>query len=232
MRDTPPKLPNDRGNNKIKNCPDCGGIVSKKAKKCPHCGAKLPKEVGVFGVIIALFVGLFIYQCTKISNETTSSVSSVQATSSGQTLEEMMEQNKTWSITASKDDMRNTSTHFATQESITRKDLGYPYNNQYLYVTLRSSSKADDVILSLKSGQFWCPTQCKVLIRFKDEPIKTYEFVGPEGGSTDALFMVSGRTGFAKKLKEGKSYMIEAPIFDRGDIQWSFMGGDLDWDHF
>ena len=245
MSNTPPNFPGKSplsnpfgeqkpkpSNNKIKSCPDCGGVVSKKAKKCPHCGTKLPKQIGVGGIALTLFFGIMIYQCAKMPDDTAGSVNTEATGSQGLTVEQSIKENKTWKLFDQKDEMRDSTTYFATQESMTRQDLGFPYNKQYLKVVLRSSSKSDDVMLSLKSGQFWCPIDCKVLIKFQDEPIKTYDFVGADGGSSEVLFMRSGKTGFAKKLKEGKSYMVEAPIFNQGDVQWSFAGGDPEWRHF
>ncbi len=52
----------------VRNCPDCGGIVSKSAKVCPHCGRKQDKKIGCSGntlllgalVIFAIFI-YYIY---------------------------------------------------------------------------------------------------------------------------------------------------------------------------
>lgn len=53
----------------LKECPDCGGEVSRTAKSCPHCGKQLPNvlqqgcgygclAVIVLVVVMALLSGL------------------------------------------------------------------------------------------------------------------------------------------------------------------------------
>lgn len=37
-------------------CKECGNEVSTKAKRCPRCGAKVPKGIGVFGILMMVLV--------------------------------------------------------------------------------------------------------------------------------------------------------------------------------
>ncbi len=45
----------------LKNCKECGRVVSSNAPSCPHCGAVLKKKIGCLGYIGALFLICIIF---------------------------------------------------------------------------------------------------------------------------------------------------------------------------
>jgi len=53
----------------IKACKECGKDVSTTARSCPHCGAKRPRQVGFFGILLALFFGWLVYSCTGTKHQ-------------------------------------------------------------------------------------------------------------------------------------------------------------------
>lgn len=66
----------------LKQCKECGKEVSDKAKKCPNCGAPVPKSVGVFGILLTLFVGfIFFKTCSNMEGGSGSASSPTSATS-------------------------------------------------------------------------------------------------------------------------------------------------------
>lgn len=42
-------------------CHECGKEISSEAKACPHCGVAPKKGVGLFGVLILIIFGMYIY---------------------------------------------------------------------------------------------------------------------------------------------------------------------------
>jgi hypothetical protein len=48
-------------------CKECGKEVSTTAKACTNCGAKPSKPVGLLGIILTLFMGVGVYQCSSRS---------------------------------------------------------------------------------------------------------------------------------------------------------------------
>lgn len=56
----------------LTKCKECGKEMSTKADACPHCGAKRGSVTGKFWtgikILVALVVGLVVYQCTQLLN--------------------------------------------------------------------------------------------------------------------------------------------------------------------
>lgn len=46
-------------------CKECGKTHSSDAKACPHCGHTRKKQVGIFGVLIALIFGAIVFQAVR-----------------------------------------------------------------------------------------------------------------------------------------------------------------------
>lgn len=53
----------------IITCHECGEKVSTAAKACPSCGAKPKKPVGLAGILLAILIGVILFQCTKTANQ-------------------------------------------------------------------------------------------------------------------------------------------------------------------
>lgn len=49
----------------LTQCKECKKELSTQAKFCPHCGAKPTKSVGPLGIVLALVVGVAVYQCNS-----------------------------------------------------------------------------------------------------------------------------------------------------------------------
>ena len=53
-------------------CKECGKEISNSAKSCPQCGAKRSSPLStvwtVVKVVVAVFVGFVVYQCTSLTN--------------------------------------------------------------------------------------------------------------------------------------------------------------------
>ena len=53
-------------------CKECEREISTSAKACPHCGAKRSSPISTIWtavkVIVAVFVGFVVYQCTSLTN--------------------------------------------------------------------------------------------------------------------------------------------------------------------
>ena len=254
MSNTPPNMPGQSplknpfggqppkpSNNKIKSCPDCGGVVSKKAKKCPHCGAKLPKEVGVFGVIIALFVGLFIYQCTSaMSDLDTASepFNNLPADSADvdqpQTLSAQEVNPGKWLYGSDTDEMRGTKVTYAILGSSNEIKFEFPYGRQELNIQLRSRPDSDDIMLDMKSGNIICSSfdGCSVAVKFDDGPINQYKFMPSDSYDAETIFLNSGKVAFAEKIRKSKQMMVEIPFYNYGRAQYKFDTSGLKWAEF
>jgi len=56
----------------LTTCKECNKEISKKATQCPSCGAPIKQPIGIgkiIKILLAIFVGFIVYQCTSIISE-------------------------------------------------------------------------------------------------------------------------------------------------------------------
>lgn len=89
--------------NKMKQCKECGKLISKSAKTCPNCGAKQKKKHPVLGAIlivfgIAIVASVFNGGSDKGPKKVSDSSSSKSEASQSEPVKEQSPENTTFSI--------------------------------------------------------------------------------------------------------------------------------------
>ncbi|WP_180161056.1 hypothetical protein [Acinetobacter sp. YH12064] len=217
----------------IKPCKECGGPVSSKAESCPKCGAKQPKKTSVLtwvvlGVIVLVgVIGALAPEGSKKNQTEIAKLSSNNENSKEVTTP------KNWSYETTKDEMRNTTTLFASNVSQNTVNFDFPYQGgSNLVITLRKKGDATDVIIAITKGQILCSIRnCEVAFKFDNNPIQSITMSEPDNHSADVLFVAHDSTAkkIINQMKTSKKLTIEAPFYQEGGKQFTFDVSNLDW---
>lgn len=90
-------------------------------------------------------------------------------------------QKPNWDYKQFKDDMRDAITYMAVNTSLNTVDLGAPYNEDNLLLSIRKSPDGNDVIF-IGHGLFnSCYSDCKFTAKFDDDKLETYEKIRESG---------------------------------------------------
>ncbi len=141
-----------------------------------------------------------------------------------------------WEYSQEKDEMRDATTYYATNDSTNTANFGFPYGTSKAEIILRKSPKfGNDVMFSIHSGQFnSCFDGCKITVKFDNQKLENYSMMGTDDGSSDVLFISGSKNTkrFVDQLRKSKKVIIEASFFDHGREQFIFETDGLDWKHF
>ena len=126
---------------------------------------------------------------------------------------------KTWSYSQSEDKLRGTVDTFATATSA-ENDEGRVAN---LTIRQRSVDGLSILVESSGSDIFDCMTICEGVLKFDENPPKTFHFVPPQGGMPSVIFSTSDERGkLLKKIKEAKHVTMELNFLNKGRRQFEF----------
>lgn len=131
--------------------------------------------------------------------------------------------------------MRQTETRMAALRSINSIQLAAPYNggsSLSIVVSKRSDRKASKAMLMLSNGQLACvQQQCRIEVRFDDQPIGGIMVTPAGGGFTDTVFLDDDwDAAFVRKLKTTSQLIVEVPVYQAGLQQFKFDTTGLTWD--
>lgn len=221
---------------KLTQCKDCGHNISKNANSCPNCGAK-NKRTSILTWLVLIFIGIPILMAIfgGASDPETPATAPLSATSTDDNeLDPVtMEPNKNWDYSESVDNMRDSTTYFASNISQNSIDIGFPYNGgSQLSITLRhKADEGNEVLIITNNGQLWCEyNDCKMSVKFDDEPIKQYTLSEAAAGASETMF-VENTNDFIDKLKAAERTAIEIGFYDNGQQQFNFDTSALNWPH-
>ena len=124
-----------------------------------------------------------------------------------------------WSYSSKIDEMDDSKSEWWTLRSLEPVDLDFPYNEQYVYITVRKMKKyGTDVIVSVNSGQIhgneYGGTNY-IAMRFDGAPMEKWYFSEADDASSEAVF-IKKTQAMIKKLEASKDIMLEIPFFDNG----------------
>lgn len=140
----------------------------------------------------------------------------------------------TWSYSTDEDKVRGGTSYFAatTSTNTVRQDPPYDSDTSMRMTVRRMPSSGTDVVLTISSGQFMCPSYegCSGTVRFDNAPAQRVRFNGPADNSSDTIFVV-GAKNFVSKLKKAKRVIIEKTLYQAGEPQFEFDVAGLKWDH-
>lgn len=139
-----------------------------------------------------------------------------------------------WSYSTDEDKVRGGTTYYARTTSTNSVHQDPPYDSATtMDIAVRKSpAYGTDVILTISSGQFMCPSYegCSGTVRFDNGPAQRVSFNGSADDSSDVIF-VEGAKSFIAKLKKAKHVVIEKTLYDAGNPQFEFDVSGLKWDH-
>jgi hypothetical protein len=133
-----------------------------------------------------------------------------------------------WKYDQDVDSMRNEKTKYAGLFSNNSIDMGFPYNNTTMQLTLRNkgNGKDIDVIFTTKS-QFKCHYgECSLDVKFDDGKIEKWSYSSSNDGSTNNIFINNSKK-FIEKVKNSKELTVEAIMFHYGSAQFNFTTKNL-----
>jgi hypothetical protein len=128
-----------------------------------------------------------------------------------------------WTYGENKDAMRGTSTKYATTQSEEKFKNVLGVGEQATSLQVQTAAKGYDVLIMNPNLQFTCNsiTNKQVSVKFDDGPIERFGCTGAAGDEFGTAFINPG-SRILGKLKAAKKVMIEAEVFQRGNIQMTF----------
>jgi len=119
--------------------------------------------------------------------------------------------------------MRGTTVKFAQTQSSEKFQNSIGTDEQNTVLEVQKQAKGYDVDINNPNLQFTCSSLVtkQVAVKFDDGPIEHYNCTGSVGDKFGLAFISKG-DGFVSKLHTAKRVVIEAEVFQRGDVQMSF----------
>lgn len=138
-----------------------------------------------------------------------------------------------WTYRSTKDDLRGTSSYFAELESYEKLGSLEGTPGVITLVLRKGADSSKDVLFFGPDANFACYiySDCKVLYRFDNGPMKTLHLVSPESADHAVMFVQNPRA-FTKELRRSKSLLIEFEFTMRGRQQYRFDTRGLEWTHW
>lgn len=135
-----------------------------------------------------------------------------------------------WRYAQRKDEMRGTTTKFASIVSGNSHSFAFPYSGgSKLEVTLRRTGGADEVMLEISKGQFTsCISHCTIAAKFDDGKVLTYTGSAAAAGRSDVIF-INETSGFVRRIGQAKRLTLEPEFYREGRRQFSFEVSGLKW---
>ena len=213
----------------LKPCRECKKEISTEANLCPNCGCKKPVAQGpsLRGVVGLMVVAGIAYTCTTRVEET-AKVERVQA----ETQAVIPATPPAWEYSTTTDKLDGSVVKFASLQSSNTLSFEFPYNkaDNRGRLLLRQSKKSGlAVMLLVDHGQFLCSSyDCRVGIRFDDNPPETWTGSGPTDHSSKTIFL-NNEKGFLTKLRKAKSLKIEPSFYQVSGVVLDFKVDSLVW---
>lgn len=138
-----------------------------------------------------------------------------------------------WVYKSWKNPMDDTKTYSAEIVSNEKLNFKFPYNQKAtnrLHIGIRNQSGINEVILYVDEGQFIpdFTNDRGILIRFDTNEAKNFDYVMPNDGSLNGVF-ISDVPTFISSIKEAKKVTIQCPFYSEGNLALSFDTDSLDW---
>lgn len=221
----------------IKPCKECGGPLSDKAAACPGCGAKQKKKISIWVWIGGIFLGLAVIgSCAEDATVDSNILESRALDSNDREAkgnEKIVINNNNWKYDTSKDEMRNTTTKYASNISQNVVSFDFPYNGgSQLSIVLRKTGNDTDIMLMISKGQFLCSIrECEAAFKFDSGNIQSITMAESSSHDSDLLFVAYDKTKqkLINQMKSSQKLTIELPFYQEGNRQFTFNLDGLEW---
>ncbi|MDO5686466.1 MAG: hypothetical protein Q4G42_03630 [Neisseria sp.] len=200
------------------------------------------KIIGIW-FFLTVIASIFMGNAEKTTNQlaggqagnTQPTATSAPLTSDGNANIAKSEASK-WQYSEKRDEMRGSTTYWATLKSNNKVAFDFPYNGgSYLTLELRKDPQyGNDVMFSISKGQFTCVMGCKGSVKFDDGQVQSVNLTGASDGSADVVFIQGSKSivNFVDKIKKSKTMMVEFEFYNEGRNQFKFDTANLEWKHF
>jgi hypothetical protein len=180
---------------------------------------------------VAIFIGLPIIAAvtgiSKMVSSPTKSVSTATADSGpaedGNSAGAAATPASPWTYGEDKDAMRGTSTKYAQTGSDEKFQNALGMSEQNTTLSVEKGAKGYDVAIINPNLQFTCNsiTDTQISVKFDDGPVERFGCTGSVGEKFGIAYFNSGPR-IVNKLKAAKKVMVEAEVFQRGNMQMTF----------
>ncbi|HEX7849263.1 MAG TPA: hypothetical protein VF485_05970 [Sphingomonas sp.] len=128
-----------------------------------------------------------------------------------------------WTYGEDKDAMRGTSTKFAQTPSDEKFPNALGMSEQTTTLSVEKRAKGYEVAIINPNLQFTCNsiTDTHVSVKFDDGPVERFDCIGSVGDTFGTAYLTPGPR-IVTKLRAAKKVMIEAEVFQRGNVQMTF----------
>ena len=141
------------------------------------------------------------------------------------------EKSSKWEYSESRDQMRGSTTKFASVGSENSIDLDFPYGEVKGQIWVRRRPEDGlNVAFEVEKGQVLCHSYSDdyVSMKFDDGPIQKFRCTGSSDGSSKTAFIIDEKRALAA-LKRAKRTIVEAEFYQRGRQQFVFETAGLKW---
>ncbi|WP_066821920.1 hypothetical protein [Sphingomonas mali] len=128
-----------------------------------------------------------------------------------------------WTYNENKDAMRGTTMKYAQTQSDEKFQNSLGMGEQNTVLEVQKLAKGYDVSINNPNLQFTCSSLVtkQFAVKFDDGPIDHYNCTDSEGSKFGLAFFSKG-DGVVAKMRSAKRMMIEAEVFQRGNVQMTF----------
>jgi hypothetical protein len=136
-----------------------------------------------------------------------------------------------WQYSSRTDQMRGTTTRWATIESANEVDLDFPYGVQRAKLEVRQRPEDGlQIMLSVASGQILCHgfRDSYISAKFDNGQVRRFSCNRSSDGSPEYAFIENQRQ-FLNSLRSARKVVIEAEFYRRGNQQFTFETAGLQW---
>ncbi len=179
------------------------------------------------GIIGLLVVAGIAYTCTTRVEET-AKIERAQA----ETQAVVAATPPTWEYSTSTDKLDGTVAKIASLRSTNALAFDFPYNkpdNRGRLYLRQSKQSGLNIMIFVDHGQFLCSTyDCRVRVRFDDNPVETWTGSGPTDHSRKTIFLSNEKT-FLTKLRNAKRVRIEPNFYQVSGVILDFKVDSLVW---
>ena len=190
----------------------------------------------IAAVVSFFLVGIFAPSTVPNGKKVPARVNEAQSDSTsdanGNLAASQPEATSKWLYSQSRDEMRGTTTKFASIESENEEDLEFPYGKIHGQLWIRRRPEDGlNVAFEVYQGQVLCHSYSDnhVSMKFDNGPIQKFRCTGSSDGSTETAFIENeGRVLAA--LKRAKRVVVEAEFYQQGRQLFVFDVAGLKWE--
>lgn len=136
-----------------------------------------------------------------------------------------------WRYKRNSDALTDEAVVHATTRSTNVHQFGFPYKGgTRAYLSIRQAGASEpDVMFIIDRGQLLCRPDCKVRLRFDDEP-EALDYGGSptSDGSSDTIF-IRAEEMLIDRLKTARRLRVEVTVYNEGLRVFDFAVAKLNW---